>query len=168
MGLRIAGDWRPVGSVIFAIDPGPSQSAWVAYNPATDGLRAFAKTTNEEMVAILRDSLSEDISAVVIEKVEGYGMPVGVEVFDTVYWSGRFAQAADPLPVHRIGRKAVKLHLCQSMRAKDPNIRQALIDRYGPDAIGRKASPGPLYGVSGDVWAALAVAVTWADIQATG
>ena len=46
---------------------------------------------------------------------------------------------------------------------RDANIRQALIDRYGPGkdrAIGRKLSPGPLYGLSGDCWSALAVAVT--------
>jgi hypothetical protein len=30
-------------------------------------------------------------------------------------------------------------------------------------AIGRKAAPGPLYGISRDVWSALAVAVTYAD-----
>jgi hypothetical protein len=29
-------------------------------------------------------------------------------------------------------------------------------------AIGRKASPGPLYGISRDVWSALAIAVTYA------
>jgi len=58
----------------------------------------------------------------------------------------------------------VKLHLCGSARAKDTNIRQALIDRYGGSAaIGKKAAPGPLYGVSKDVWSALAVAVTAAD-----
>lgn len=153
-----------MSSAILAIDPGPMQSAWCVYNLFTGGLRAFAKSDNEWLVSQL-GNLDEDVVAVVIEKVEGYGMPVGVEVFDTVYWSGRFAQAAEPLPVHRIGRKAVKLHLCQSLRAKDPNIRQALIDRYGPGAIGRKSNPGPLYGVSGDVWAALAVAVTWADQQ---
>lgn len=147
---------------ILAIDPGPTQSAWVAYNPATGGLRGFAHVENEHIVAFL-GNLSHDVTALVIEQVESFGMPVGVEVFDTVFWSGKFAQAADPLPVHRIGRKAVKLHLCGSLRAKDANIRQALIDRYGPDAIGRKAAPGPLHGVSGDVWSALAVAVTWSD-----
>jgi len=62
----------------------------------------------------------------------------------------------------RISRRAVKLHLCGSARAKDANIRQALIDRYGGSAaIGRKAAPGPLYGVSKDVWSALAIAVTY-------
>ena len=39
-----------------------------------------------------------------------------------------------------------------------------LLDRFGgSSAIGLKRSPGPLYGVSKDVWSALAVAVTYAD-----
>jgi hypothetical protein len=42
------------------------------------------------------------------------------------------------------------------MRAKDANIRQALIDKLG--AVGTKKAPGPLYGISGHLWAALAVA----------
>ena len=59
----------------------------------------------------------------------------------------------------------VKSHLCHSAKANDSNIRQALIDRWGGDqvAIGRKKAPGPLYGFSGDMWAALAVAVTAAE-----
>lgn len=32
-------------------------------------------------------------------------------------------------------------------------------------AIGKKATPGKLYGVSADVWQALAVALTWADVR---
>ena len=66
-------------------------------------------------------------------------------------------------------RHEVKLHLCGSARAKDANVRQALIDRFGPGkelAIGRKAAPGPLYGMTGDCWAALGVAVTDADQRA--
>lgn len=156
---------RPPNPVVLAIDPGPTSSAFVFYE---DGrVSNQGKWTNDELVFMLRDRywpMSEDRVQVVIEKVESFGMAVGAEVFETVYWSGRFAEAAHPLPVHRIGRKAVKLHLCGSMRAKDANIRQALIDRYGgPDAIGKKATPGPLYGISGDVWSALAVAVTFTD-----
>jgi hypothetical protein len=30
-------------------------------------------------------------------------------------------------------------------------------------AIGRKAAPGPLYGVHGDLWASLALAIAWLD-----
>jgi hypothetical protein len=62
-------------------------------------------------------------------------------------------------------RATVKAHLCRSAKAKDSNVRQALIDLFGgkENAIGTKKTPGPLYGISGDVWAALAVAVTWYD-----
>jgi hypothetical protein len=62
----------------------------------------------------------------------------------------------------------VKMHLCGNTRAKDGNIRQALLDRFGPGkaiACGTKKQPGPLYGVSKDVWQALALAVTWSDQQ---
>ena len=150
----------------LAIDPGPKRSAWIVFSG--DRLIDFGLRSNEELRHALRHGYATQrlVDRVVIEKVEGFGMPVGVEVFETVYWSGRFAEAAHPIPVDRIGRKAVKLHLCGTARAKDPNVRQALIDRYGGSkeaAIGRKATPGPLYGISGDVWAALAVAVTHAD-----
>ncbi len=62
----------------------------------------------------------------------------------------------------------VKLHLCGNARAKDTNIRQALIDRFGgiegkSKAVGTKKAPGPLYGCKSHMWAALAVAVTWWD-----
>ena len=154
--------------MILSIDPGTTKSAWVTFRDGKP--RAFAIHPNEELLVGLRlDPYRADVFAnvtvVVIEKVESFGMAVGADIFETVRWAGRFEEAAQPLPVHRIGRRAVKLHLCGSARAKDANVRQALLDRYGgkDTAIGRKAAPGPLYGVSADVWSALAVAVTWAD-----
>jgi hypothetical protein len=150
--------------MIGAIDPGYERSAFVSL--ADGELTDFGILDNAELLLRARRSVGYDL--VVIERIMSYGMPVGAEVFETVYWSGRFAEAAHPLPVHRIGRKAVKLHLCGQSRAKDPNVRQALIDRFGgPSAIGKKASPGPLYGISGDVWSALAVAVTFHDQEET-
>jgi hypothetical protein len=102
----------------------------------------------------------------VCEMVASYGMPVGREVFDTVFWSGRFCEAADDHAL--VYRKDVKMHLCGNMRARDGNIRQALIDRFGPGkdiAIGRKATPGPLYGFKSDMWAALGVWITYHDAK---
>ena len=66
-----------------------------------------------------------------------------------------------------IERREEKLHLCDSPRANDSTIRQAIIDRFGGKdaAIGKKKVPGPLYGISGDVWAALAVAITAVETQ---
>ncbi len=104
--------------------------------------------------------------SVAIEMVASYGMAVGKETFRTVWWSGRFADAwfdqSGKLPVE-VFRQEVKMHLCHNTKAKDANIRQALIDMYGGSkevAIGRKASPGPLYGVTSHAWPALAVAIT--------
>ena len=143
---------------VLAIDPGSSQSAWLRYDGARP--QGFGITANDILVRALRTGGLPDV--VVIEKVESYGMAVGAEVFDTVLWSGRFAEVAHRVPVVMLPRRAVKLALCGDSRAKDANIRQALIDRFGgPAAVGRKASPGPLYGISRDVWSALAIAVTY-------
>lgn len=151
-------------SVILAIDPGPTQSAWLVMGHTAP--RAFATWPNEQLLdAFDGGQWSREVEVVVIEKVESYGMAVGAEVFETVFWSGRFAQAAQPMLAERLGRLKVKLALCHDSRAKDANVRQALIDRFGGKdaAIGRKAAPGPLFGVSGDVWSALAVAVAYQD-----
>lgn len=147
---------------ILAIDPGPTESAWCLYENGKPF--DWNKTPNEELIVKLGHNV-RPAEILVIEKVESFGMAVGAEVFETVFWSGRFAQKWGP-NFNRLGRKDVKLHLCGSMRAKDANIRQALIDRFGgPAAIGKKKSPGPLFGISGDVWSALAVAVTWAETR---
>ena len=143
---------------ILAIDPGTIRSAWLRYGGSRP--QGFGITANDVLVRALRTGGLPDV--VVIEKVESYGMAVGAEVFDTVLWAGRFAEAAHRVPVVMLPRRAVKLALCGDSRAKDANIRQALIDRFGGSAaVGRKAAPGPLYGISRDVWSALAVAVTY-------
>jgi hypothetical protein len=102
-----------------------------------------------------------------------YGMAVGREIFDTCVWIGRFSQCwkdAAESEAERLTRREVKLYLCNSVRATDANVRQAIIDRYGPDkktVIGTKKAPGPLYGVKADIWAALGVAITYAAKQAS-
>ena len=148
--------------LVLAIDPGPQESAWLQWNGQRVGNRGI--DANE---TIFEQCLSQVCDVLVIEKVESFGMPVGADVFETVFWSGRFAQhwleRTEPgrKSLERIGRKDVKMHLCHSFRAKDPNVRQALIDRFG--APGTKRAPGVLYGVTSHLWAALAVAVTCRD-----
>ena len=89
-------------------------------------------------------------------------MAVGKSVFETCVWIGRFIEAWNG-EWEYVYRKDVKMCLCGQTRAKDSNIRQAIMDRYGSErsiAIGTKANPGPLYQVSKDIWAALGVAIT--------
>lgn len=148
----------------LAIDPGTHRSAWVLFEDREPFLFGF--DSNDEVVAMC-DWLSirndPDRFTVVIEKVESFGMAVGAEVFETVRWAGRFEQAAQPAPVVRIGRKAVKMALCGSPRAKDPNIRQAVIDRFGGVAATKKG--GVLHGMARDVWAAAAVGLTYLETK---
>jgi hypothetical protein len=169
-------------SVVLAIDPGSERSAWLVLRdgrPALIGgtatdepIHAHGIVDNDDLLRSLRfgdlpNGLLGLGDVVVIEQIESFGMAVGREVFDTVHWAGRFTEAAHPTPVVQLPRRAVKLAICGSAKARDANIRQALIDRFGGSAaIGRKATPGPLYGVAKDVWSALAIAVTYADQEA--
>lgn len=143
---------------LLAIDPGPTKSAWMSFDGEAIASRGIDE--NERVLA----SLEWAADALAIEMVQSFGMAVGAEVFETVLWTGRFIEAFKG-PFTKVYRKDVKLHLCGSMRAKDPNIRQALIDRYGGKdaAIGNKANPGPLRGIKADLWSALAIGVTWLD-----
>jgi hypothetical protein len=156
---------------IVAIDPGPQESAIVRYDEGK--IVQAMKLPNDLVLGYLRTNAIEENNALAIEMIASYGMAVGAEVFETVLWIGRYAEAWDSranVPASLVYRLNVKMHLCHDSRAKDPNIRQALIDRFGPGkekAIGSKRSPGPLYGVAGDVWSALAVAVTFADQEQT-
>ncbi|MGH3262767.1 MAG: hypothetical protein ACRDNS_12285, partial [Trebonia sp.] len=157
--------------------PGPEQSAALIYDTDAGMPVWWVKADNDEVRNVVSSHARLGAgAALAVENIASYGMPVGAETFGTCIWIGRFIERwriaavhiapparLDPILVYR---REVKLHLCGSARAKDPNVRQALIDRFGPGkdrAIGLKASPGPLYGLSGDGWAALGVAVTVAD-----
>lgn len=156
--------------IVVGLDPGTEESAICGYT--SDGLVHNHETLpNEEL---LRRLTSRTVygDVLVIERIASYGMAVGEEVFATVFWSGRFAQAWETslkvTPWDRVYRKDVKQHLCLNNRATDANIRQALYDRFGPSkekAVGTKKCPGPLYGIRGHEMAALAVAVTWHDTK---
>jgi hypothetical protein len=155
--------------IILAIDPGPVQSAYCVYDTGKDTPLEFGIYPNNRM----RQKIAvTNAQRLVIEMIASYGMPVGETVFLTCLEIGRFIEQYAPsatswqnnsLPanIYLMPRKEVKEHICHSLRANDANIRQALIDRYG--SVGTRKKPGILYGVKGDMWAALAVAVTYAN-----
>lgn len=153
--------------MIVAIDPGTTESAALMLR---DGLPIrFGKIPNDMLLFQLRQWGEGEgpfamAGHLAIEMIASYGMPVGREVFETCVWIGKFEEASKR-KVTRVYRQDVKLHLCGSVRAKDSNVRQALIDLYGgrDKAIGKKNKSGPLYGIAADVWAALAVAITYSD-----
>ena len=155
--------------LILSLDPGCQQSAYLLYDPIATAYPLVALASgivaNEELrEQLLCDKVLCVADVLIVEEVVSYGMPVGREVFETVFWSGRFVEAWGG-PYHLMPRQEVKQHCCRSSKATDATIRQALIDQFGGKerAIGRKTCPGPLYGIRKDLWSALALAVTWSE-----
>ena len=159
---------------IMTIDPGPKESGWLQ-GRIQDGrvsLVRFGVDDNDRMIELIDEYAANSPwgAGLVYESVQSFGMAVGASVFDTCVWSGRFiesARRAGSVRAHPLTRMQVKLHLCRTAKAKDANIRQVLLDRYGGKvaAVGNKKSPGPLYKVKTHVWSALALAVTAAELR---
>jgi hypothetical protein len=148
-------------SALLSIDPGTDKSGWVILE---DGRVSNSDVSPNAGVLELVSRWKEGLA---IEMIAGMGMAVGQTTFDTCVWIGRFQQAYfQPDAVQFVYRRDVKLHLCGNSSAKDPNIRQALLDMFPRTGggktpqIGIKSAPGPLYGISSHAWSALAVAVT--------
>lgn len=158
-----------MSDMILSIDPGSEETAWLTLDAATLKIIDHGYQPNVEILGLLScvftdSAMDRDTQPVVVcEMMQSFGMPVGASVFETVLWIGRFEQKARDLtlPFHRIFRRDIKLHLCGSARAKDANVRQALLDKLGPQGV--KKSPGPTYGISKHAWSALAVGVTFAE-----
>lgn len=152
--------------MILAIDPGNEQSGVVLIRERDLKPIVAEKITNEELLDNLlmdryeRLEESEYINHVAIEMIASYGMAVGQSVFETCVWIGRFIQALEDNyyndSLKFIYRKDEKMNLCGSMKAKDSNIVQALIDRFAPNTPnkgkGTKKEPGWFYGFKKDIW----------------
>lgn len=144
---------------VLAIDPGNTQSGWCVF----DGLKvqACGVDDNDDIRFIIMGAAENYPGIrVAMEMIASYGMPVGRDVFETCVWIGRFYQTAkdNGMCPKLIYRKDVKMEICGTTKAKDGNIRQAIIDRVGPP--GTKKKPGPTYGCKTHIWAALGVAIT--------
>ena len=157
----------------LGVDPGTDQTAWAVYNTKTKTIPRFGLEPNAEFLKrIQNNDFGVIVDSMAMEMIASYGMAVGKTVFETCVWIGRFVQAwmtmAETNTFEYIYRKDEKITLCGTMKAKDSNIRQAIMDRYGSTrqlVLGTKKNPGPLYGVSKDVWAAIAVAITSEEME---
>jgi hypothetical protein len=138
---------------VLAIDPGPEKSAFLLWD---NGVVFAEHVTNDQLRTLLRENLFGKNELVAIEMIASYGMAVGKETFETCVWIGRFIEMARPVRTELVYRKDVKMHLCGTMKAKDANIRTALIDKHG--APGTKKNQGKTYGIKSHLWSALAVA----------
>lgn len=147
----------PDDKIVLGIDPGNVQSAYCYLQG--NKILSFDKAPNDDLTAML--VVGDRYDFIACEMIGSYGMPAGASLFDTCVQIGRIKQMAhvQQIPFTLLLRIQVKSHICHDGRAKDANIRQALIDLFGPQ--GTKKAPGPTYGISADCWAALAVAETF-------
>lgn len=161
---------------ILAIDPGNIESGYAVIQMPDFKLLDFGKVENEELLEMLINYELEgwkriekhfEFDTVAIEMVQCLGMAVGKDVFDTCVWIGRFVQALDCQckTFKFVYRKEEKIYLCGSLKAKDTNIKQALINRYAKHDFktgkGVKKNPDTFYGVAKDAWQAIAIGVTY-------
>ena len=157
--------------MILAIDPGSTESAYVLIDKNLKPIK-IGKVKNEELLKFIKFDMyvyCNKIEHFAIEMIASYGMPVGKEVFDTCVWIGRFIERTNINNITKIYRKDVKMNLCNSMKAKDGNIIQALVDRFAPDVRnkgkGIKSNPGWFYGFKKDIWQSYAVGITYYDMH---
>jgi hypothetical protein len=149
---------------IIAIDPGTTDGAYIVWDCINEAVVDKAILPNDELLEFVKhQSYTKEIFC---EMIACYGMPVGKETFETCVWIGRCEQICDDRgwSFTRVYRIPVKTHHCHSVKAKDANLRQALIDRFGQ--VGTKKAPGPLFGVASHMWSALAIATYAADTTA--
>ena len=117
---------------ILAIDPGTNKSGWCFIED--DGQVQDFGWTENETVQVKANELSIAHDTLLIEDISNYGMAVGRDTFETVKWMGRFDTVAQG-KVKYITRPTIKAALCNSVKATDANVRQAVIDWYGGNAV---------------------------------
>ena len=164
---------------LLAIDPGTTQSGYCLLDIDSHKIIEIGKIDNSLLADKLRaDKLyvfdltgkvkitywfSKDSVQLVIEEIKSYGNAVGDTTLQTCVWVGRFIECWGGREIAFIPRKTVVTTLCLNPRARDSNIRQAMINKYG--SPGTKKAPGVLYGVKRDMWQALGLAHAWIEIK---
>src|ERR1035437_5585378 len=143
---------------VLSIDPGDILSAYTLFEVGTFRIISSGKIPNEELLKMVRDyRMTNGISLLAVETVQSFGMAVGATIFETCIVIGQFKEAFRS-PVRLVKRTEVKMHICGTHKAKDSNIRQALIDRFGP--VGNKKAKGHCYELAADTWSAFAIGLT--------
>jgi hypothetical protein len=174
--------------IAYGIDPGTEHSGVVAYDTERCIVLEAGEVSNLSLLVHLRDSESNrlhlTLDQVYIETIEPMGLPVGRSTLETMRWVGRFQEAWERytyMTAIMVSRGDEKTLLCGAATFRDPKsgrrrsvtdaqIRQAIIDRFPATGggktpqVGTKKQPGPLYGVKGHAWSALAVVLTGLEI----
>ena len=151
----------------IGLDPGTTKTGWVVFDPKEEKVLHAGHDPNEFVIHLLGCADADLKDKVIMECFAAQGMPLGESSIETVRWEGRFMERART-EVCRISRREIKLLICNSSRAKDSNVRQALVDLYAygyPNhGYGTVKEPSPLRclkGTGSHGFSALAVVTAW-------
>jgi len=165
--------------IVLGIDPGPETHGAVVYD--TDARRvlwsakAIESIDLETKVNTLHGAGLRPFR-IVIERPAAMGV-IGVgmagHMLNTAWVAGRLAGVrgeVHAIKIETMTRREVLRHLgvLSGKGSSDSRVRAACIADHetpgGPPAVGRKASPGPLYGVSSHAWQALGLVLAWLEM----
>jgi len=151
--------------LIFSLDVGSTHTGYAILEGIGKLHRnkdypTFGKVPNEELQVLIFDWYSKCHFAIEYPKYQ-FGMPFHDTHIRMVEWVGRIMQMIEDLggKYYRVFRYREGVVMCNSPLTSDAKIRAAVIAIFGPP--GTKKDPGPTYGVTGDVWQAIAVGTTY-------
>lgn len=153
----------PTNKPVFAIDAGDTLSGFAILEHKSKllripGMKTFGKVPNEEILELIKMWHGRCDFAIEFPYPKNNTVPF--EVFAMTAWVGRMEQVILDLgsTSTRIFRHRQKSVMCRSGAATDAMIRASVIDLLG--GKGTKSNPGPTFGVTADVWQAIAVGIT--------
>ena len=159
--------------IILGIDPGPVTHGAVLYDTVERRVVWSDKAaTSEQVEAAASEHGWHMVNRVVIERpaaMGAIGSGVVGHMLDTAWTAGALSEALSlhGFMVCTMTRREVLRHLgvLSGKGSADARVRAACIADHetpgGRPAVGRKASQGPLYGVSSHAWQALGLVLAW-------
>ena len=125
---------------------------------------------HKEMKEFISDAIYDHF---VIEGIQSYNSKQANTVIMTAMFIGRCLERIEiehpGIPFSVLSPKTVRALVAKTSQASDSQMRGAVIDVFRlyfnlsdeKEVIGSKKAPGPLYGVSKDVWQALGLALAF-------
>ena len=161
----------------LGIDPGQTHSGVVLLRNPLNAERFCEYSDlfeNNRLLDYIKSAiLTMEAGAIVIEDIAPTMVPLGHALADTLRWIGRFHERSLMCNESRVETKCrVELITRPKVRAilgvkDDAGTRQMVLSMFRPcgggnvPQVGVKKRPGPLYGVTGHAWQAMAVLMAY-------
>ena len=154
--------------IILGIDPGENKSGVVLFDAKANRVLWAHEKDVQELERILQYGWNEMPDVIVCENIVPMGVPFSSNLRATCRHIDRLEFIAEARKIQWvfITRNQVKMTLCGRCKGvKDAHVSCAVQERFGgrKAALGTKKQPGPLYGVSGHCWQALAAVIAATD-----